>query len=147
MITLLVLQLLNAAAAMPSETEPPWWLFSARCPCVRCEPWSSLWENGSVPPRGERAWLSQASHTTMMPIDSYHDARLVSYVAWTLITSPGLTRGRQSACVAPIAMSQEIGPRGSQGCPLDPNARPVFAPALMAPPLGDAPLRVRLRSS
>ena len=34
---------------------------------------SSLWVKGSVPRRS-----FQASHTTMIPIDSYHEARVVS---------------------------------------------------------------------
>ena len=51
----------------------------------------------------------------MIPIDSYHEARRVSYVALMLSTSPGLdVRAANRAAVAPIAMSHEIGPRLSQ---------------------------------
>ena len=50
----------------------------------------------------------------MIPIDSYQDARLVSYVVLIRITSPALTCGRQFFEVAVIAMSHEIGPRLSK---------------------------------
>ena len=50
----------------------------------------------------------------MIPIDSYQDARRVSYVVLTRITSPASMCGRQLLGVAVIAMSHEIGPRLSK---------------------------------
>jgi hypothetical protein len=72
-----------------------------------CPASSSVLRNGSTPAaewarvsrtpvNGSRpVWSSQASHTTMIPIDSYQDARLVSYVVLIRSTSPALTCGRQ----------------------------------------------------
>jgi hypothetical protein len=53
-------------------------------------------------------------YTIMIPIASYQAALRVSYVALTRRVSPGRTRTRQFEGVAVIAMSQEIGPLGSQ---------------------------------
>ena len=50
----------------------------------------------------------------MIPIDSYQDARLESYVADTLSTSPFLTATRQFGRVAVIATSHDTAPAGSQ---------------------------------
>ena len=58
--------------------------------------------------------LSCVIQTTMIPIDSYQEARRESYVALTRRVSPGRTRTRQLRGVAVMAMSQEIGPRLSQ---------------------------------
>src|SRR2546430_17719370 len=53
-------------------------------------------------------------YTIMIPIASYQAARRLSYVALTRSVSPGLTFTRQFDGVAVMAMSHEIGPRGSQ---------------------------------
>ncbi len=50
----------------------------------------------------------------MIPITSYQEALLVSYVALTLRTSPCLTAIRQSGRVPAIATSQETAPAGSK---------------------------------
>ena len=52
---------------------PPWLSFSGRCPCVSRPRRSTLPENGSTPPRAPGA-----KATGMIPIDSYHEARLES---------------------------------------------------------------------
>src|SRR5256714_8483094 len=87
---------------------PPWWLFSGSRPCVVGPFGSGGWTNGSGP------LLPSAMYATAMPIDSYHDARLVSYVAARLTLSPFFTGTRQLRFAAVIAMSHETGPAGSQ---------------------------------
>src|SRR6266403_2138423 len=87
---------------------PPWLSFSGRWPWVRTPLTATLVLNGSLPP-AERAVIA----TGMMPIDSYHDARCVAYVAWTDSTSPFLTATRQVDGVAPTETSHETAPAGS----------------------------------
>jgi hypothetical protein len=66
-------QSLNLLRFAVTYCVPPWSLFSGRCPCVTAPRSSSLCVKGSTP-----VWSLNASQTTMMPIDSYHEARLVS---------------------------------------------------------------------
>jgi hypothetical protein len=88
---------------------PPWLSFSGSCPCVTLPSVSILSPaNGSLPPTGFRV-----TAMGMMPIDSYHDPRLVSYVALIDTTSPLLTFTRQLGSVAVIETSHDTGPAGS----------------------------------
>src|SRR3954447_22246627 len=64
----------------------------------------------------------------MIPIDSYHDARRLSYVAETDSTSPFLTPTRQPGGVASIATSHDTAPAGSKYLALERNSRTVFPP-------------------
>src|SRR5215831_1528019 len=85
----------------------PWLLFSGRWPWVRTPGWSTFVVNGSRPPGPSYI------HTTPRPIDSYQDARVVSYVALTFRMSPGLTATAQFGRVAVIDTSQDTAPAGS----------------------------------
>ena len=76
--------------------------------------------SGPVPP----AW----NITGMIPIASYQDARLESYVAETSSTSPRLTPTRQSAGVASIATSHDTAPAGSKYFALERNSRTRLPP-------------------
>src|SRR3954462_15810388 len=86
---------------------PPWLLFSGRWPCVSTPGRSTFLTNGSSPPG------PLYIHTTARPIDSYHAARAVSYVALILSTSPGCTATAQSSRVAVIDTSHDTAPAGS----------------------------------
>ena len=55
-----------------SVASPPWLSFSGRWPWVRGPSALTLVWNGSAPS------VPSASHITMIPIDSYHDARPLS---------------------------------------------------------------------
>jgi hypothetical protein len=89
------------------ENAPPWLRFSGRWPCVSTPGRSVSTTNGSGP-------LPPALNMTgMIPIDSYHEARMASYVAETSSTSPRLTPTRQSCGVASIATSHDTAPAGS----------------------------------
>ena len=63
--------------------------------------------NGSFPPGPSYI------HTTPIPIDSYHDARDVSYVVEMLSVSPAFTATAQSSGVAVIDTSHDTAPAGS----------------------------------
>src|SRR3954453_3212569 len=88
---------------------PPWLRFSRRWPWVILPRRSSLPENGSRPPPAPGA-----NATGSIPIDSYQDARLESYVAETLRTSPRSTFTRHLGVVAVIATSHDTAPACSQ---------------------------------
>ena len=64
----------------------------------------------------------------MIPIDSGHAARRVSYVTVVLSTSPRFSFTRQSGRVAVIETSHETGPAGSQYFAFDRNRCARFAP-------------------
>src|SRR5436309_15110194 len=84
---------------------PPWLLFSGRCPWVRTGlPASTRAVNGSVPV------VPSVAQMTAIPIDSYHDARTVSYVTEIESVSPFLTATRQSGGVAVIDTSHDTAP-------------------------------------
>src|SRR5690242_21089368 len=95
----------RAAGFAYGPAPPPWLSFSGRWPCVRTPGTSTRVRNGSAPPTGRFVIA-----TGMIAIDSYHDAREVSYVPCTLRTSPRFTRTRQLAGVAVIATSHDTGP-------------------------------------
>ena len=65
--------------------------------------------NGSTP-----LLVPSAIQTTMIPIDSYHDAFFESYVVVIESTSPLWTTGRQVDGVAVIATSHDTSPAGSK---------------------------------
>src|SRR5918994_2408911 len=92
----------------PENRPPPWWSFSGRGPCVTAPGTFTFVVNGSGPD-ALRAYIDG-----MMAIDSYHDARFVSYVPETLSTSPLRTPTRQSGGVTVIATSHETAPAGSK---------------------------------
>jgi hypothetical protein len=52
---------------------PPWWLFSARWPCVSTPGTATFVTNGSAPPAG-----AVVIATGMIAITSYHEVVLVS---------------------------------------------------------------------
>src|SRR5436190_22873990 len=87
---------------------PPWWLFSGRCPWVSWPLVSTFVVNGSRPP------VPSVAHTIMMPIDSYQDARLESYVVLIRSMSPSCTCTLQLGGVAVIDTSQLTAPAGSK---------------------------------
>src|SRR4051794_7167717 len=89
---------------------PPWLSFSGRWPCVRTPCQSTGEVNGSTAP----GTCPSAHQTSMIPIDSYHEARLESYVAETSSVSPGLSATFQSGLVAVIATSHDTAPAGSK---------------------------------
>src|SRR4051812_19632747 len=60
-------------AAASAVSVPPWWRFSCRGPWVRWPLWWRPCLNGLTPPSPPGA-----QYVTMIPIDSYHEARLVS---------------------------------------------------------------------
>src|SRR3954447_20050099 len=90
---------------------PPWLSFSGRCPWVSIPGSSTDPVVGSVPAGPPLA--ASAIQTTMMPIDSYHEAVPESYVAETDSTSPLRTATAQSGFVAVIATSHDTAPAGS----------------------------------
>src|SRR5690348_3031763 len=94
-------------AATSPFAAPPWLSFSGRWPWVRWPPCATSVVNGLGPS------VPSAAHTTMVPMDSYHDARAESYVVEMRSTSPGCTDARQSGSVAVIATSHDTAPAGS----------------------------------
>src|SRR4051794_33991392 len=87
---------------------PPWLSFSGRCPWVTWPGTSTLVANGSSPVE------PSAIQAFMMPIDSYQDALLVSWVVWVDSTSPALMAPRQSSGDRVMATSQDTAPAGSK---------------------------------
>src|SRR3954467_6348241 len=92
------------------KTPPPWLSFSARWPWVTMPCQSTGVVNASVAP----AVCPSAYQRFMIPIDSYQEARLESYVAETSSVSPALTATFQSGLVAVIATSHDTAPAGSK---------------------------------
>src|SRR5919201_5374530 len=116
------------ASRKPVES-PPWLSFSGRWPWVRTPLTATFVRNGSLPPAG---LLVMA--TGMIAIDSYQEARVVSYVPETDRTSPFLTATRQLGGLTPIETSQDTAPAGSKKCARERNSSTVL------------PWRVSLRS-
>src|SRR5919202_2569545 len=90
------------------ENRPPWLRFSGRWPCVSTPRLSTSTLNGSGPLSPGRNIVGR------IPIDSYQDARLESYVACTESTSPRLTPTHQPGGVVSIETSHETAPAGSK---------------------------------
>src|SRR3954462_7843 len=89
---------------------PPWLSFSGRWPCVTTPCQSTLCANGSTPlTLGSLVYQSGS----MIPITSYHDARVVSYIAETLSVSPLCTATRQSGLGKVIDAAHDPAPAGS----------------------------------
>ena len=65
---------IEVGSGRPLSFEPPWLSFSCRCPCVSRPVASTPSVNGSFA-SGLWPW---AKNVTMIPIDSYQDAWLVS---------------------------------------------------------------------
>src|SRR6478735_4270992 len=91
---------------------PPWLSFSGRWPWVNIPATATSVVNGSAP--AGVAGVASAIHTTMMPIDSYHDARAESYVAEIDSWSPLCTATAHDGGVAVIATSHDTAPAGSK---------------------------------
>src|SRR4051794_23390807 len=106
------------------KAPPPWLSFSARWPWVVIPCQSIGVVNGSAAP----AVCPSAYQRFMIPIDSYQEARLESYVADTLSVSPGLTATFQSGLVAVIATSHDTAPAGSKYLASDRNSCLVWPP-------------------
>src|SRR3954449_6821770 len=101
---------MRVASGSTGRPVPPWLSFSGRWPWVTtpCQSTSSV--NGSAPATDVSVVYQSGS---MMPMTSYHEERLVSYVADTLSLSPLRTAIRQSGLVKVIETSHETAPAGS----------------------------------